>query len=74
MSNFDFFKTAVTFILALAALGLLFSACSLPETTEVSNPDNKWIKVDGMQVHEIHPKPGVTCFVVYNNGISCLKD
>jgi hypothetical protein len=30
--------------------------------------------VDGMQVHEIHPKPGVTCFVVYNNGISCLKD
>jgi hypothetical protein len=40
----------------------------------VANPENKWIKVDGMQVHEIHPRLGVTCYVVYNNGISCLKD
>jgi hypothetical protein len=50
------------------------SKISQSDTPEVENPDNKWIKVDGMQVHEIHPKPGVTCFVVYNNGISCLKD
>ena len=38
------------------------------------NPDNKWIRVDGTMVHEIHPRLGVTCYVVYNNGISCLKD
>ena len=74
MSNFDFFKTAVTFILGLAASALIFAACSHPDTTEVANPENKWIKVDGTMVHEIHPRLGVTCYVVYNNGISCLKD
>jgi hypothetical protein len=74
MSNFDFFGKTVALILGLAASALIFAACSTPDLTEVANPDNKWIKVDGMQVHEIHPKPGVTCWVVYNNGISCLKD
>ena len=74
MSNFDFFGKTVALILGISAFALLFGACSSPDLTEVENPDNKWIKVDGMQVHEIHPKPGVTCWVVYNNGISCLKD
>ena len=74
MSNFDFFGKTVALILGISAFALLFAACSTPDLTEVSNPDNKWIKVDGMQVHEIHPRLGVTCFVVYNNGISCLKD
>ena len=61
-------------IIGIPLLGATIVACSKPETTEVANPENKWIKVDGMQVHEIHPKPGITCFVVYNNGISCIKD
>lgn len=74
MSNFNFFGGISAFVLVVAACSLFFAACSSPDLTEVANPENKWIKVDGMQVHEIHPKPGVTCFVVYNNGISCLKD
>lgn len=74
MSNFDFFGKTVALILGIVSCALIFAACSKPDTTEVVHPDNKWIKVDGMQVHEVHPKPGVTCFVAYNNGISCLKD
>lgn len=74
MSNFDFFGKTVALILGLVSCALIFAACSQSDTLEVTNPENKWIKVDGMQVHEIHPKPGVTCYVVYNNGISCLKD
>ena len=74
MSNFDFFGKTVALILGLVSCGLIFGACSQSDTPEVVNPDNKWIKVDGMQVHEIHPRPGVTCFVVYNNGISCIHD
>ena len=74
MSNFDFFGKTVALILGISASALVFAACSSPDLTEVTNPDNKWIKVDGMQVHEIHPKPGVTCYVVYNNGISCIHD
>ena len=74
MSNFDFFGKTVALILGITTIALFFGACRQSDTPEVVNPDNKWIRVDGMQVHEIHPKPGVTCFVVYNNGISCLKD
>ena len=74
MSNFDFFGKTAALILGLAASALIFAACSHPDTTEVANPENKWIKVDGTMVHEIHPRLGVTCYVVYNNGISCLKD
>ena len=74
MSNFNFFGGISAFLLVVLSCCLFFAACSRPETTEVSNPDNKWIKVDGITVHEVHPKPGITCFVVYNNGISCIKD
>ena len=74
MENFDFFGKTVALILGLATCALIFAACSQPDTTEVANPDNKWIKVDGTMVHEIHPRLGVTCYVVYNNGISCIRD
>ena len=74
MSNFNFFGGISAFLLVVCTFCLFFAACSSPDLTEVANPENKWIKVDGMHVHEIHPKPGVTCYVVYNNGISCLKD
>lgn len=73
-NHFNFFGGISAFLLVVAAVALLFSACSRQDTTEVMNPNDKWIKVDGMHVHEIHPKQGVTCWVVYNNGISCLKD
>jgi hypothetical protein len=74
MSNFNFFGGISAFVLIAAACALVFAACSNSNTTEVVNSDNKWLKVDETMVHEIHPKPGVTCFVVYNNGISCIKD
>lgn len=74
MTNFDFFGKTVALILGITSIALIFAACSKPDTTEVANPANKWLKVDGVMVHEIHPQPGVTCYVVYNNGISCLKD
>jgi hypothetical protein len=61
-------------IIGIPLLGATIVGCSKPDATEVANPENKWIKVDGMHVHEIHPRLGVTCYVVYNNGISCLKD
>ena len=74
MSNFDFFGKTAALILGLATCALIFAACSKSGTPEVVDPGNKWIKVDGTMVHEIHPRLGVTCYVVYNNGISCLKD
>ena len=74
MSNFNFFGGISAFVLVVAACSLFFAACSQPDTTEVANPENKWLEVDGTMVHEIHPRLGVTCYVVYNNGISCLKD
>ena len=73
-NHFNFFGGISAFVLVVAACSLGFAACSNSNTVEVSNPDNKWIEVDGMQVHEIHPKTGVTCYVVYNNGISCMRD
>ena len=30
--------------------------------------------IGGYYIHEVHPKPGVTCFLSSSNGISCLKD
>jgi len=74
MSNFDFFGKTVALIFIIVICSLIFAACSRGDTAEVVNPDNKWIRVDGTVVHEIHPRLGVTCYVVYNNGISCLKD
>lgn len=73
-NHFDFFSGISLVVLVMAVFSLIFAACSNSNATEVMNPNNKWIEVDGMHVHEIHPRPGVTCFVVYNNGISCLKD
>ena len=33
-----------------------------------------YFPMESPALREIHPKPGITCFVVYNNGISCIKD
>ena len=74
MNNFDYFGKTVALILGITSTALIFAACSKPDTTEVANPANKWLKVDGVMVHEIHPQLGVTCYVVYNNGISCIHD
>lgn len=74
MSNFNFFGGISAFLLVVCTFCLFFTACSKSDTVEVKNPNNKWIEVDGMHVHEIHPRQGVTCFVVYNNGISCIHD
>lgn len=73
MNNFDFFGKTVALILGITSIALIFAACSQPDTVEVVNPDSKWLEVDGMQIHEVHPKPGVTCYVAYSS-ISCLKD
>ena len=73
MSSFNFFNGIAAYLLVVCAFCLFFAACSKSDTVEVVNPDNKWLDVDGMQVREVHPKPGVTCYVAYSS-ISCLKD
>ena len=59
-NHFNFFGGISAFLLVVAAVALLFSACSRQDTTEVSNPNDRWVKVDGIHVHEIHPRAGVT--------------
>ena len=74
MDNFDYFGKTVGLILAMAAVGLIFAACRTSSMAEVDDTAGKIYRADGTVIHEIHPKPGVTCFVVYNSGISCIKD
>ena len=61
-------------IIGIPLLAATITACVTSTQEEVDDPTGGFYKVDGITVHEIHPKPGITCFVVYNNGISCIKD
>lgn len=62
MKRLDAFETTAALILGIMILGICISACA--QAAGVGTPAPT----------EIHPKPGVTCFTLYNNGISCLKD
>ena len=72
--NFDLFNGVALFLGLIILFGLGFSACSNRNSVEVKDQDAVRLEVKGYGVDEIHPKPGVTCFVVYHTGMSCLKD
>jgi hypothetical protein len=72
--NFDLFNGAALFLGLVILFGLGISACSSQDTVEVKDQEAARLSIKGYTVDEIHPKPGVTCFVVYHTGMSCLKD
>lgn len=44
------------------------------KTNEVDDPAAREFVIGHTALEEVHPKPGVTCFVYHTYGISCIKD
>lgn len=69
----------VTFIgimiigIPLTAAGVV-SCTGVGRTPAVEDPGAKTFTVGHTTLEEVHPKPGVTCFVYHTYGISCIKD
>ncbi len=65
------------FALVTLVLGVSLKSCvdkSDAPLKEHDDSDAITHYIGGYYIHEVHPKPGVTCFVSSSNGISCLKD
>lgn len=69
----------VTFIgimiigIPLLAAGIV--ACTgVGRVPTVSDPEAKAFIVGDVRLEEVHPKPGITCFVYLTYGVSCIKD
>jgi len=62
MRRLDSFEATAALLLGTMILSVCLSACV--RVAGIGNP----------ALTEIHPKPGVTCFTLYNNSVSCLKD
>jgi hypothetical protein len=75
------FTEIITFT-ALAALVALVLGVSLQSCDDKSkaplkeqvDPAAVTHYVGGYYLHEVHPKPGVTCFVYTTYGVSCIKE
>ena len=67
----------VAVVVALLIGAIMFRTCgdraSVP-IEKLEDPNAVTHYVGGHYVDEVHPKPGVTCFIVYSNSISCIKD
>lgn len=74
--------TEILTVLAVGALVTLILGVSLRAYVDKSeaplkdheDSDAVTHYIGGYYIHEVHPKPGVTCFLSSSNGISCLKD
>ena len=74
MKRFDAVDAVAFLILGIMAMGIGLSACYRSSSTMIEDPGYRRVTVGGVVINEVHPKPGVTCFVVHDNGISCFKD
>lgn len=72
MIKFTIVTVVVVFILAIGLRSCGDRAATPLKEKEDPNAVTHYI--GGYYIHEVHPKPGVTCFVSSSNGISCLKD
>lgn len=72
--NMDRFDKAMAAIILMGLLAVIAAGIGSYLTKEVPDSSSDFYKVDGVNVHEIHPKPGITCFLVFRSGLSCIKD
>jgi hypothetical protein len=69
----------VTFV-GIMILAIPFIAAGIVSCTgagqhsTVDDPGARTLSVGHTTLEEVHPKPGVTCFVYHGYGISCIKD
>ncbi len=64
-------------LLILLVLVVTLRSCGDRAATplkEKEDPSAVTHYVSGYYIHEVHPKPGVTCFVFRTEGISCIKE
>lgn len=76
MSFADTLKAISIGLVILLVLTVTLRSCGDRVATplkEKEDPNAVTHYVGGYYIHEVHPKPGVTCFM-YNSSISCLKD
>jgi len=63
------------FIIGMPLLAAVLTACTgVGQVPTVPDPEAKTFITGQIEIREIHPKSGVTCFVYKTYGISCLKD
>ena len=63
------------FVIGMPLLAATITACTeAGQVPTVPDPEAKTYYSGDIRLKEIHPKPGVTCFVYSTHGISCLKD
>jgi hypothetical protein len=60
-------------IIALPIIGSVIVGC-VTTAREVPDPGAGWIRVGEVSLQEVHPKPGVVCWVYPTHGISCIKE
>jgi hypothetical protein len=60
--------------IGLILLSFVAAACVGSTDEQVVDPGAKYISTDGTTLHEVHPRSGVTCYIVYQTGLSCFKD
>ena len=64
-------------LLILLVLAVTLRSCGDRAATplkEMEDPNAVTHYVGGYYIDEVHPKPGVTCFVFRTEGISCIKE
>jgi hypothetical protein len=77
MSFTQIFGYMVAVVVAILITAITLRTCgdraSVP-LEKLEDPNAVVHYVGGHYLSEVHPKPGVTCFIVYSNSISCIKD
>ena len=64
-------------VVAILIIAVGLRSCGDRAATPVKeqvDPDAVTHYVGGYYLHEVHPKPGVTCFVYTTYGVSCIKE
>ena len=64
-------------LLILAVLAFTLRSCADKATVPIKDhedADAVTHYVGGYYLREVHPKPGVTCFVYATYGVSCIKE
>ena len=75
LKRIDPFTLIGIFIIGIPLLAATLTACAgVGQVPTVPDPEAKVFVAGQVQIREIHPKPGVTCFVYKTYGISCIKD
>lgn len=76
MSFTEVIKYTIGFVMVVFVLAIGLRSCgdkAAVPLKEKEDPNAVTHYVGGYYIHEVHPKPGVTCFM-HNSSISCIKE